>query len=444
MTLKLSDLHACFEGVIPSIISTSDPDGLPNVSYLSHVAMVDDRHVALSNQFFAKTAANIRLNPHATVLLVDGRTAAQYRLEAVFAYSLDEGPFFDHLSLQLDASSAQVGMAGIMKLRNLDVFRVNHIAAIPSQLEPAEQPAPRRDRLAGTAQIIERISAKTDVDDIIDSMLDGIASEFGFRHALLLQFYEERNQLVTIGSMGYERSGIGSDVAHGEGVIGAAEAGKRAVKVSDMSRIRRFSAAVRDSSSDENRTRNIPLPGMADAMSQIAVPLITGDTVRGVLFLESRERLAFSGEDEQALAIIARHAAAALALSETLSLETEPQRTTVGKVSSSQKLVQVTHHRFDDSVFIDGDYIIKGVAGRLLVSMLEQHVGNGRAEFTNREIRLDAALKLPDFKDNLETRLLLLRRRLEEKGLPIRLTRLGRGRIGLQIEGRLHLAKDIT
>lgn len=444
MTLKLSDLHACFEGVIPSIISTADPDGLPNVSYLSHVAMVDDRHVALSNQFFAKTAANIRLNPHATVLLVDGRTAAQYRLEAVFAYSLDEGPLFDHLSLQLDASSAQVGMAGIMKLRNLDVFRVNNIEAIPVQLEAANPAPPRRDRLAGTAQIIERISTQTEVDDIIDSMMDGIAAEFGFRHALLLQFYEERKQLVTIGSMGYERSGIGSDVAFGEGVIGAAQAGGRAVKVSDMSRIRRFSAAVRDSSSDENRTRSIPLPGMADAMSQIAVPLVIGDMVHGVLFLESRERLAFSGEDEQALSIIARHVAAALSLSEALSLETTPAQAEPIGSSPSQKPVQVMHHRFDDSVFVDGDYIIKGVAGRLLVSMLEQHMENGRQEFTNREIRLDAALKLPDFKDNLETRLLLLRRRLDEKQLPIRLTRLGRGRIGLEIEGRLRLSKDLS
>lgn len=444
MALKLTDLQACFEGVIPSIISTSDPDGLPNVSYLSHVAMVDERHVALSNQFFAKTAANIRLNPHATVLLVDGRTAAQYRLETVFAYSLDEGPLFDHLSLQLDASSAQVGMAGIMKLRNLDVFRVSNIEAIPSQLEAAEPLLQKRDRLAGTARILERISAETEVDSIIDSILDGIAAEFGFRHALLLQFYEDRRQLVTIGSMGYERSGIGSDVAPGEGVIGAAEAGRRAVKVSDMSRVRRFSAAVRDSSSDENRTRSIPLPGIADAMSQIAIPLLIGDTVRGVLFLESRERLAFSGEDEQALTIIARHVALALAFSETLSLETEPERVEIAEVPSSQKLVQVVHHRFDDSVFVDGDYIIKGVAGRLLVSMLEQHMENGRQEFTNREIRLDAALKLPDFKDNLETRLLLLRRRLDEKELPIRLTRLGRGRIGLTIEGRLRLAKDLS
>ena len=57
MTISLRDLSACFEGVIPSIISTVSSDRIPNISYLSHVALIDDAHVALSNQFFSKTAA---------------------------------------------------------------------------------------------------------------------------------------------------------------------------------------------------------------------------------------------------------------------------------------------------------------------------------------------------------------------------------------------------
>ncbi|WP_261337234.1 GAF domain-containing protein [Rhizobium leguminosarum] len=442
--LILADLEACFEGVIPSIISTADADGLPNISYLSHVAMVDDRHVALSNQFFAKTAANIRLNPHAMLLLVDARNSAQFRLQLVFAHTLEAGPLFEHISLQIDASSAQVGMAGIMKLRNLDVFRVVSIEAIPSQVETAEPLGLKRNRLIAAAKIADAIAAEADADGIIDAMLEGLRTEFGFEHGLLLQLDEGRNQLTTIGSIGYAPSGIGSDIPVDEGVIGGAAAGGRLVKLSDMSRIRRFGAAVRDSSADENRTRAIPLPGMPDAMSQIAAPLIAAGTIRGVLFLESRDRIAFTGEDEAALSVIARQAAMALALSEKLSLETEPEQLVRAELPTSEKTVHVVHHRFDDSVFVDGDYVIKGVAGRLLASMLEQYQESGRVEFTNRQIRLDTALKLPDFKDNLETRLLLLRRRLEEKRLPIRLSRLGRGRIGLLIEGALRLSKDVV
>ena len=91
MTIHLRDLQVCFEGVIPSIIATASPDGVPNISYLSHVALVDDEHVALSDQFFSKTAANIRGNNNAAVMLVDPRDGSQYRLSVIFQRSLDSG-----------------------------------------------------------------------------------------------------------------------------------------------------------------------------------------------------------------------------------------------------------------------------------------------------------------------------------------------------------------
>lgn len=97
---------------------------------------------------------------------------------------------------------------------------------------------------------------------------------------------------------------------------------------------------------------------------------------------------------------------------------------------------RLVHHAYDDSVFIDNDYVIRGVAGRLLVHLLRRHLEEGRTEFSNREIRLWPELRLPDFKDNLETRLLLLRQRLEERAAPVRLARAGRGLIRLDLSGR--------
>ena len=51
--IALSDIAACFEGVIPAEIATASADGVPNVTHLSRVHMVDDERVALSNQFFS-------------------------------------------------------------------------------------------------------------------------------------------------------------------------------------------------------------------------------------------------------------------------------------------------------------------------------------------------------------------------------------------------------
>lgn len=44
-------------------------------------------------------------------------------------------------------------------------------------------------------------------------------------------------------------------------------------------------------------------------------------------------------------------------------------------------------------------------------------------------------MRLPDMKDNLETRLLLSQRRVKERGAPVRLERPARGHILLTVAG---------
>jgi len=84
-------------------------------------------------------------------------------------------------------------------------------------------------------------------------------------------------------------------------------------------------------------------------------------------------------------------------------------------------------------VFIDDVYLTKGVPGRIFYRLLQMYVQQRRQDFTNKEIRLDPALKLPDFQANLEARLILLRRRLEERTEAVRLQHAGRGKLRLAV-----------
>jgi hypothetical protein len=81
------------------------------------------------------------------------------------------------------------------------------------------------------------------------------------------------------------------------------------------------------------------------------------------------------------------------------------------------------------------------VAGAILRKLVAEYLKDGRTEFSNRELRLDPSLRLPDLSDNLEARLVLLHRRLAERAGALRLEKCGRGRFRLVVDRPLRLVE---
>lgn len=121
------DMMPALEGVIPSIVSTSAVDGLPNVTYVSQVYYLDEHHVALSRQFFNKTVRNLTENPWACVMLTKPTSFDLYKLTLRFIESQTTGELFEHMKLQLDVIAGAQGMSDVFHLQAADVFEIVEI-----------------------------------------------------------------------------------------------------------------------------------------------------------------------------------------------------------------------------------------------------------------------------------------------------------------------------
>ncbi len=161
--------------------------------------------------------------------------------------------------------------------------------------------------------------------------------------------------------------------------------------------------------------------------------------------------MAFGPEDEAALSTVAALFATSFETlraleraEETVARPAPANRGEPDHPRDSQPVARVRFYESDGSTFLDDDYLIKGVAGRILWSLLRQHEADGRIDFSNKELRLDPTLDMPGFKDNLESRLILLRRRLEERSAPMRLVKSGRGRFRLELDAPLELGVVTT
>lgn len=455
MSVSLARLGNCLQGLVPAAIATCSKDGEPNVTYLSHVTYVDAKHVALSCQFFNKTHQNVRENPYASVELYDPTTFDAYRLRLRFDHAETEGPLFEAMSMRIEAIASHTGMKGVFKLRSADVYEVLSVDPLEGfLLPPSPDDAPWEDapesrafwgELRGIQMLSDRINRVQRLEEMLDAVLEIMRAQFDVEHLMLLLADETGRRLYTVGSRGYGESGAGAEVALGEGLVGTVAEQRRPLRVAGLHADLRYGRAIRDSFQEvrgEDPPRpEIPLPGLPDAQSQLALPLVVQDRLVGVLALESRDPVHFDLWHEAFLTVLGNQIAfgiATLAAREEREEASDPAPASPPPpapppAEAAQGTRTFCLYKSDDCVFVDGEYLIRNVPGKILWKILTEHRATGRREFSNRELRLDASLGLPPIKDNLESRLILLRRRLEQKCPGVRLVPTRRGRFALEL-----------
>jgi adenylate cyclase len=176
----------------------------------------------------------------------------------------------------------------------------------------------------------------------------------------------------------------------------------------------------------------------APPAAPVAVPVVSQGRVLGMLFVDGPNPLS-QPLDPASLRAMAAHFEAAMALMK--SGADAPPSVPMEPAAPEGAALQIQYYARDSSVFVDGHYLIKGVAGAVLWKMLQDHQRQGRTEFCYRELRRDPALKLPDIVDNLGARMILLQQRLQERCPALRVEKVKRGLFRFEMAGPVQLAE---
>jgi len=442
MRIRIENIRDCLDGVVPGLIATCDAEGVPNLAYLSQVQFVDHQHVALSYQFFNRTRQNILVNARARLLLTGPMTGAQYRLALEYKHTETTGPLFEQMKAKLAGIASHTGMSGVFKLLGADIYRILDIEQIPGPtLAP---PPPTVNYLTALRRSTQRLAGCANLDCLLEVSLDCLEDEFAIRHIMLMVHDEGRGRLYTLASRGYPESGVGSEIPVGAGVIGICAREKTPIRIGFMTTEYGYGRSIRDSALADGMVdaleTAIPLPGLPEARSQLAVPVLAHDRLLGVLYVESVDNLNFGYDDEDALVAFAAQLGMAMHYHQQVEeIPEESPAADPGKAEPCGRPLIVRHFAGNDSIFLDDDYLIKGVAGAILWALLDDFVKRRRTSFTNKGLRLDSRIRLPGVSDNLEARLVLLQRRLDERDAGIHLSKTGRGRFSLAVDRPLEL-----
>lgn len=446
LDISLKSIRRMLEGLMPPSMTTVTPDGMPHVNHVSHAEYVDEHHVALTWQFQNASRANILATRRACLSFDDPASGTGIVMQMEYLRTETEGPLFERLRAKLAGIASHSGMEGVFHLRGADVYRVLELRRVPGRQEMPSV-APRCDVAAGARRVSEALAYCDDAAALLDTLMHGLARELLIEHSMLWMLETDRPVLSLVASHGYAEHRVGAELQVGLGLVGTAVREGVPIRIGHMSLSMVYGRAARGVVDELGLAKavsaEIPLPGLPAPRSQLAVPLRARSRIVGALFAESLHDQFFGYDDEDALMLLAGQLGALLAglRADDLPRPAAPATPAASlPQAAGAPALRLRLLAKDCSVFADDEYLIRGVAGAILWKLAREHVQSGRVEFSNRELRAAAPeLRLPEVDDNLEVRLVLLQRRLAERGGPLQIEKTGRGRFRFVVGRRLEL-----
>lgn len=182
--------------------------------------------------------------------------------------------------------------------------------------ESAEKDSAKR---AEEFRILQRVAVEInsalELEDIYKVALETMDELFEFHHSIILLLDKDGEELRVVASRGYEGQAVGGRVPVGVGVIGVVAKKRRYMHVSNLGQQRAYISAQRRELVASGRTEeigeSIPVPGLPNAESQIAVPLMVKDALIGVFSVESNVRRTFNEHERDLIMIVANQTASA-------------------------------------------------------------------------------------------------------------------------------------